>query len=280
MKEISALNADYWSQLCGSRAATKLGIKPGDPSGIENFDKWFFYFYPYLHNEEFIPWKSLRHSRVLEIGLGYGSVTRRLNDKCGQLFSLDIAPKAVSFAKSTAPSANCVRGSARLLPFPNQSFDCVISIGCLHMTGNLEEGIRECMRVLKPGGQLILMVYNVFSYKRWIVAPIATLRALIADRQTLGYQSGMASPRRVSWFWDRSPSGEAPPHTEFASKRQLLRALSDARVVRATSINVDNVNDLLPRRLQRIRLDAIRVSLLRSWLSRWAGLDLYLVATK
>jgi len=277
---LSALNSEYWSQLCGSRASNKLGIEAGDPAGIGKFDDWFFWFYPYLDRNDFIDWNALSDARVLEIGLGYGSVTRRLGTKSGQLFSLDIAPKAVAFAKATAPGSNCVRASARALPFADGSLDCVISIGCLHMTGDMEEGLRECMRVLRPGGRLVVMVYNVFSYKRWIVAPVATLRALVADRRRAGYRSGGAAPRRVSWFWDRSPSGDAPPFTEFASKRQLLRAVSGASSADVVALNVDNVTDLLPRRLQHVGLDRLRVSLLSSWLSRHAGLDLYLVATK
>jgi len=217
---------------------------------------------------------------VLEIGLGYGSVTRRLGTKSGQLVALDIAPKAVAFAKATTPGSNCVRAGARALPFADGSLDCVVSIGCLHHTGDMEEGLRECMRVVRPGGRLVVMVYNVFSYKRWIVAPVATLRALVAGRRHSGYRSRGAAPRRVSWFWDRSPSGSAPPFTEFASRRQLLRAMSGATHATVTTLNVDNVTDLLPRRLQHVGLDRLRVSLLSSWLSRHAGLDLYLVATK
>jgi len=39
---LSALNSEYWSQLCGSRASNKLGITAGDPAGIGKFDDWFF----------------------------------------------------------------------------------------------------------------------------------------------------------------------------------------------------------------------------------------------
>jgi len=279
-RDLTSSNSEYWSQLCGSRAAHKLGIVADDPNGAKKFDDWFFYFYPYLDGPDFIPWDSLGDSVVLEIGLGYGSVTRRLNGRSRKLISLDIAPRAVEFAKMTAPGSACVRGSARSLPFADDSLDCVISIGCLHMTGNMEEGVRECMRILKPGGRLVVMVYNVFSYKRWIVSPIATFRAFLSERNGSGLRSGSAAPRRVSWFWDRSPSGAAPPHTEFASKRQLLELVADASTAEVRALNVDNVTDLLPQRLQRVQLDRLRVSLLDSWLSRILGLDLYLVAVK
>lgn len=278
--DLTPSNSEYWSQLCGSRAAHKLGIVADDPNGVRKFDDWFFSFYPYLDRDDFIPWDALGDSVVLEIGLGYGSVTRRLNGRSKGLVSLDIAPRAVEFAKLTAPGAHCVRGSARSLPFADASLDCVVSIGCLHHCGDLREGLRECMRILKPGGRLIVMVYNAHSYKRWIVAPVATLRAVVSERRGSGFRAGSAAPRRVSWFWDRSPSGAAPPHTEFVSKRQLLDLVADATTAEVRTLNVDNVTDLLPQRLQRVWFDRLRVSLLNSWLSRFLGLDLYLVAVK
>jgi len=71
-------NKIYWSELSGSRATYKLKIVHGDPMGAEKFDDWFFWYYPYLDNEQFIPWSSLNETKVLEIGLGYGSVGRRI----------------------------------------------------------------------------------------------------------------------------------------------------------------------------------------------------------
>jgi len=279
-RDLTASNSAYWSQLCGSRAARRIGIVADDPNGVGKFDDWFFSFYPYLGGPDFIPWDSLGDAAVLEIGLGYGSVTRRLDGRTRQLVSLDIAPRAVEFAKLTAPGAHCVRGSARSLPFADDSLDCVVSIGCLHHCGDLREGLRECMRILKPGGRLVVMVYNAFSYKRWIVSPIATLRAVVSGRNGPGRRPGSAAPRRVSWFWDRSPSGDAPPHTEFVSRRQLLELVADATSAEVRVVNVDNVTDLLPQRLQHVRIDRLRVALLDSWLSRLLGLDLYLVAVK
>jgi SAM-dependent methyltransferase len=217
---------------------------------------------------------------VLEIGPGYGSVTRRLSRYTDQVVALDIAPGPVGFAAATTDRTGCVRGSALALPFADATLDNVVVFGSLHHTSNMELALRECMRVLRPGGRLIAMVYHRHSYKRWIVSPIATLRSVIDERRgDASPESGSVS-RRVSWFRDHSPDGSAPPHTEFATRSQLHQSLQHFVHVNTTVINVDNVNDLAPMTLQGTWLDNIRVSLPGSPLSRLVCLDLYVVAVK
>ena len=272
-------NSDYWSELCGSRAAKFLEIEAGDPSGVKIFDNWFFDFYPCLQDEQFIPWGSVENNRVIEIGLGYGSVTRRLSTTNGHVVSVDVAPGAVTFVRDTAEFASPLRASALELPFPNDCFDLLISLGCLHYTGNLEASLRECLRVVRPGGQLIVMVYNKFSYKRWIVAPLDTSKAWLQERRYRFAESGASAPRRVSWFWDRNPAGSAPPHTEFASTRQLQALLAHTKPLKISTINVDDVSSLFSRLFHRT-FSRLRPQLLQSSLSRHLGLDLYVTVVK
>lgn len=280
IEDVSLANSEHWNELCGSRAARKLGITAGDPRGVRTFDAWFFDFYPYIDGEGFIPWGSLRGSRVLEIGLGYGTISRRLGDVSKHVVSLDIAPNAVTFVRDTAPKISPLMGSALRLPFADGVFDYVITLGCLHHTGDMEAAIRECLRVLRPDGRMVLMVYNRYSYKRWMVSPIDTWKSWRCERVGDAVAQKSSAPRRVSWFWDRSPSGSAPPHTEFATRDQLLGVFGGVTHIELSTINVDNVTDLLPQRLQSVRLDAIRLRLLNTWLSRRLGLDLYVTVVK
>ena len=55
---------------------------------------------------------------------------------------------------------SATQGSALDIPHPDGSFDVVVSIGCLHHTGNLAGAIDEVHRVLRPGGEAMVMVYN------------------------------------------------------------------------------------------------------------------------
>jgi len=279
-EDVSLANSEYWNELCGSRAARKLGITAGDPQGVQTFDAWFFDFYPYIKGERFIPWGLLEGSRVLEIGLGYGTVSRRLGDASKHVVSLDIATNAVKFVRDTAPKVSPVTSSALQLPFADGVFDYVITLGCLHHTGDMEAAIRECLRVLRPGGRMVLMVYNRYSYKRWIVSPLDTWKWWRSERSGAPANGKTSATRRVSWFWDRSPSGSAPPHTEFATHTQLLRVFGEVHEIEISTTNVDNLTDLLPQHLQSVRLDQLRLRLLNSWLSRRLGLDLYVTVVK
>ena len=147
-------------------------------------------------------------------------------------------------------------------------------------TSSVEAAIRECLRVLRPDGRMVLMVYNRYSYKRWIVSPLDTWKWWRNERSGAPSNGKTSVTRRVSWFWDRSPSGSAPPHTEFATRTQLLRVFGEVQEIEISTINVDNLTDLLPLRLQSVRLDQLRIRLLNSWLSRRLGLDLYVTVVK
>jgi ubiquinone/menaquinone biosynthesis C-methylase UbiE len=50
------------------------------------------------------------------------------------------------------------------LQFDDDSFDVVYAHGVLQYTANIEKMIAEIRRVLKPGGEAILMVYNRYSW--------------------------------------------------------------------------------------------------------------------
>jgi SAM-dependent methyltransferase len=52
---------------------------------------------------------------------------------------------------------------AENLPFPKDTFDLGYSFGVLHHSPNTERGIEELVRVIRPGGELKLMLYNRHS---------------------------------------------------------------------------------------------------------------------
>src|SRR5262249_1904877 len=74
-----------------------------------------------------------------------------------------------------------VQGSALDMPFPDGSFDLVVSIGCFHHTGNLQRSLDETFRVLAPGGSAFVMVYNKFSIRQWLQWPGETLLAAVEE---------------------------------------------------------------------------------------------------
>ena len=68
------------------------------------------------------------------------------------------------------------QGSALEIPHPDESFDVVVSIGCLHHTGDIVRAVSEVHRVLRPGGAAMVMLYNSHSYRHAVMLPMRAVR--------------------------------------------------------------------------------------------------------
>ena len=82
---------------------------------------------------------------MLEVGLGYGTVSQKLA-QCGAIYTgLDIAEGPVSMVNHRLSSNNlngsASQGSILAPPFETESFDAIIAIGCLHHTGDLSRAL-------------------------------------------------------------------------------------------------------------------------------------------
>ncbi|HYD98269.1 MAG TPA: class I SAM-dependent methyltransferase [Alphaproteobacteria bacterium] len=105
-----------------------------------------------------------RGRKVLEVGCGLGSDTQTWLEHGADLTSIDFAERAVEETNNRLrlfglpPVAR--RASALDLPFPDASFDIYYAWGVLMHTGDTERALAEAHRVLRPGGTLIVMLYN------------------------------------------------------------------------------------------------------------------------
>src|ERR1700721_3942764 len=85
-------NAAFWDELCGSTLARSLGITDSSPASLKRFDDWYFAYYPYLFT--YIPFRQLNGKDVLEVGLGYGTVSQRIAEFGARYKGLNIAAGA------------------------------------------------------------------------------------------------------------------------------------------------------------------------------------------
>lgn len=102
--------------------------------------------------------------KVLDLGCGNGRLFEVFEDKKIDYFGVDISEKMIEIAKKKYPQGNFQVADALNLPFPENYFDKVYSIAVLHHIPSNEFRIqffREVKRVLKPGGFLILSVWNL-----------------------------------------------------------------------------------------------------------------------
>ncbi len=165
-----------------------------------------------------------------------------------------------------------VQGSMLECPFPDGSFDCVVSIGCFHHTGDTQRCVDEAWRVLRPGGQAFLMLYNRFSLRQWMDYPRQSTAALW--RQLTGRPSSVPSTEAQRAAYDTDAEGNAAPETQFFSARDVRRMMRAFHGVRVTKENCDPWIDRKTGRVIRDRMDML------STVGKWAGLDLYIAGTK
>jgi SAM-dependent methyltransferase len=265
---VNHANAKFWDELCGTGFAKAHGIEGRSLDALRRFDQAYFDFYPYLL--EHVPAHTMRGQKVLEIGLGYGTLGQKIAESGAEYTGLDIARGPVDMmnhrlAMQGLPG-RAIQGSMLDCPMPDASLDCVVSIGCFHHTGSVARCIAESWRVLKPGGRLYIMIYNGLSYRQWIKWPGQTLRLLLSQP---GSVQATEAQRAA---YDANSAGVAAPETEFISRRQLGALLGRFSAVRMVLENSD------PYTL-RGRIVFSRETLLSS-LGKLCGLDIYARATK
>ena len=220
---IDQKNTAFWDDLCGSQLAQVLGIKDNSPESLKKFDDWYFEFYPYLHTH--IPFAEFNGKRVLDVGLGYGTVAQKIVESGADYRGLDIAEGPVNMANQRIKSANlkghAVQGSVLEAPFEDSYFDWAVAIGCLHHTGNLTKAISEIHRVLKPGGEAMIMVYSATSYRQFQSEPIRTVRRIFSKNHELDGADDTSGNEKSRGAYDVNTEGAAAPQTEFVTKTEL-----------------------------------------------------------
>jgi SAM-dependent methyltransferase len=239
---------------------------------LKRFDAEYFKFYPYL--AQYVPANELHGKDLLEIGLGYGTFGQYLAEQGCRYHGLDIAEGPVRMMRYRLgmlgverPELQASQGSALDTPYSSEQFDYVVSIGCLHHTGDLARSIDEVYRVLRPGGIAVIMIYNAHSFRRMVKSPLVGLASFLRAGPRHWLEKWRERERAL---YDTNASGDAAPHTDFTSIRAARRLFG-----RFESVNIDKQNAdplLYPIQIPR--------PYLLNNLGRWLGLDLYIRARK
>ncbi len=99
-------------------------------------------------------------AEALEVGCGLGYLSARLRARGVRLVSLDIAASLLRTGLARGRLAAPVRADALRLPFPDRRFALVVSSDCIEHTPSPRDAVREMVRVLRPGGRLVLTCPN------------------------------------------------------------------------------------------------------------------------
>ncbi len=128
---------------------------------------------------DYAPWMSeaLRYADsrgldVLDVGSGQGIDAYEYASRGARVVGIDLTPRHVELADlhlaASGLTARFVQGDAETMPFASDSYDIVSSNGVLHHTPDIKAALRECRRVLRPGGTFTVVLYNRLSFHYWI----------------------------------------------------------------------------------------------------------------
>jgi len=104
--------------------------------------------------------------RLLDIGCGSGLLGARMKEKYQYLCGVDIVESAVEMARKMGMDAQVVNLNAAPLPYEQNTFDTITILATLQYIYDPYFLLRECQRVLKPGGNLLISIPNMRTFWR------------------------------------------------------------------------------------------------------------------
>jgi SAM-dependent methyltransferase len=195
--------------------------------------------------------------RVLEIGLGEGSDSERLIRHGAHWSGVDLTAESIERVRTRLmlrelPYEILQQGSVLDLPFADDSFDMVFSHGVLHHVPNIGQAQREIHRVLRPGGELVIMMYARWSLNYLVSIGLIRRAALLtayplARAGLLGFlpaqgmlanhldnatKMGLFRYIRLDEFVHHNTDGPANPYALVYDRRRVERDFPCFRVTR------------------------------------------------
>ncbi len=122
--------------------------------------------------------------KVLDVACGTGALARAVQPRMGStgyVVGLDASAAMLAVAKELAPNVEWRQGMAESMPFPEESFDAVVSqFGLMFMVRG--QAVREMLRVLKPKGRLVVAVWDSLHNIPAYAAEVSLLERMAGSR--------------------------------------------------------------------------------------------------
>ncbi|HNW96357.1 MAG TPA: class I SAM-dependent methyltransferase [Candidatus Paceibacterota bacterium] len=131
-----------------------------------HFSKTRTYFWP---DAKFLLDYIKEDDLVLDLGCGNGRAFREIKERGAQYIGVDFSEELIKEAKDIHSEADFRVANALQLPFADDYFDKIYCFAVLHHIPSKQlrqEFMEEAQRVLKPGGLLILTVWDLWSNSR------------------------------------------------------------------------------------------------------------------
>jgi len=249
----------FWQEhACGDAQVGGLREQFGD-----DYESFFAAYDTFRYdNERHLPGclraLNVAGKRVLEIGLGEGADAETLIRAGARWSGVDLTGESVSRVQTrltlrALPFDQLKQASVLDLPFADDSFDLVFSHGVLHHVPDIAQAQREISRVLRPDGELVMMVYARWSLNYLVsiavlrragllaAAGLARAGLLPASRSAGLLGAHLQNARdvglwrylRLTEFTHHNTDGPANPYAVVYDRRRVQRDFPSFVVTRA-----------------------------------------------
>jgi len=171
--DLKARVRGFWNaQSCDTQVAKSARFSK---EYFEEIERFRYFDQPFIHS--FAQFSRYRSKKVLEVGFGAGTDFIQWLRAGANASGIDLTEEALANLSHRIeiyglPKPESIQvADAEHLPFPADTFDLGYSFGVLHHSPDTEGAIRELVRVVKPGGEMKMMLYNrrsIYVFNLWI----------------------------------------------------------------------------------------------------------------
>jgi len=142
---------------------------------FEQIEQWRYWDQPFIHS--FAQFTRYHGQRVLEVGFGAGTDFIQWLRAGARASGIDLTEEALANVRHRIevyglPQPESLQvADAENLPFPSNTFDLGYSWGVVHHTPDTQKALAELVRVVRPGGEIKVMLYNrrgLYAWKMWV----------------------------------------------------------------------------------------------------------------
>lgn len=168
---------------------------------------------------------------VLEAGFGEGYGADLLADVAHSVVGVDYDESAVAHVRSRYPRVRALHGNLAELPLPDASVDVVVNFQVIEHLWDQSQFVRECLRVLRPGGLLLMSTPNRITFtpdSDTPINPFHTRELNAAELDELLTDGGFRVEHMYGLFHGAALQALDAKHGGSIIAAQIERALAEA----------------------------------------------------
>jgi ubiquinone/menaquinone biosynthesis C-methylase UbiE len=173
--------------------------EPGSKEFFSRYDRLREINEPVEFAQRLHEYDRYKGKRVLEVGCGNAYTLAKYAQAGAEIYGIDITEAAIRISKKRFEyfklKGDFRTGNAEDLPYESDFFHCICSMGVLHHIPHPEKAVGEIYRCLKPGGKLIIMLYNKNSLNRRLFIPLKSFLRRKSIRQVVNEVDGIGNPK-------------------------------------------------------------------------------------